>query len=177
MAKSTTQANTDTAKQSDAPVNIEAAEPTIQDGASMVMDFVLRHPGAMMPTYATDGSGAFDLYAPQGGRLRPLDSATIDIGIGVEIPKGFSMLILSRSGHGRKNEMRLANCVGFIDSDYRGNLMVTLKSDNRFAEFTWEAGDRIAQACLVATPKVIFRQVDALSETARGEGGHGSTGA
>lgn len=177
MAKSTTQTSTDTAKQSDAPANIETAESTIQNGASLIMDFVQRHSGAMMPTYATDGSGAFDLYAPQGGRLRPLDSATIDLGIAVEIPSGYTMLIFSRSGHGRKNELRLANCVGFIDSDYRGNLMVTLKSDNRFAEFTWEAGDRIAQACLVATPKVVFRQVDALSETARGDGGHGSTGA
>ena len=86
------------------------------------------------------------------------------------------MLIYSRSGHGFKNDVRLANCVGVIDADYRGELMVKLTGDT-YGQLTIKPGDRIAQAMLVPVMKVHFKEVQELSETVRGAGGFGSTGA
>lgn len=139
------------------------------------------HPDAVIPTYATDGSGAFDLYAvglPSTGIT--LDNfihgpAIIDTGIAFEVPPGYGMFILSRSGMGFKNDIRLANCVGLIDSDYRDTVKVKLTSDSEF-EYGVHNGDRIAQAVILPLPQVRFIEVDELSTTERGTGGFGSTG-
>lgn len=135
----------------------------------------LKHPGAAIPIYASSGAACFDLIAPEGGKLRPLESRLIDTGVAFEIPEGYCMLVFGRSGHGIKQGVRLANCTGIIDSDYRGTVKVGLTSDNRFGEFEWEAGDRIAQAMIVPAPQYRFNLVESLSETDRGEGGLGST--
>lgn len=138
-------------------------------------------PLAKMPTYATDGSGCFDLYAINTlPRLvhegRPVQFET---GLAFEIPIGYGMFILSRSGHGFNFDTRLANCVGFIDSDYRGEVKVKLTCDLEHEEampLTVMPGDRVAQACILPVPKVSFSFVDELSSTERGEGGFGSSG-
>ena len=85
------------------------------------------------------------------------------------------MLVFSRSGHGFKNSITLVNCVGVIDSDYRGELMVKLRNDSAL-RFSFEPGDRIAQAMIVQLPSVQFVAVEELSDTQRGAGGFGSTG-
>jgi dUTP pyrophosphatase len=85
------------------------------------------------------------------------------------------MLIFSRSGHGFKNDVRLSNCVGVIDSDYRGEVQIKLSNDGG-DHFTINNDDRIAQAMLVKLPWVELIEVDELSETARGTNGFGSTG-
>ena len=85
------------------------------------------------------------------------------------------LLIYSRSGHGFKNDIRLANCTGVIDSDYRGEVKVKLTSDGD-CDFAVNAGDRIAQAMLIPVPKVELMAVTELSDTERGTGGFGSTG-
>lgn len=138
---------------------------------------------ATLPTYATDGSACFDLYADQ---VRNPDSeslvsaslpAVIDTGLSFEIPPGWCMLIFSRSGHGFRDGVRLANCVGVIDSDYRGEVKVKLTRDDFGPRFSVAHGDRIAQAMLVPTYRVGFEEVSQLSDTKRGAGGFGSTGA
>ena len=86
------------------------------------------------------------------------------------------MLVYSRSGHGFKHDTRLANCVGVIDSDYRGELMVKLTYDGAEDGPFIEPGDRIAQAMIVPVSQVSFDVVDELSDTVRGSGGFGSTG-
>ncbi len=139
-------------------------------------------PDAKTPTYATDGSGCFDLYGTNLLSITVQEGwpAIIGTGLEIEIPPGFGMFILSRSGHGFKFDTRLANCVGFIDSDYRGEIMVKLTTDIERDEampLTILPGDRIAQACILPVPRIGFNVVQALSETARGTGGFGSTGA
>lgn len=130
---------------------------------------------AKIPTYATDGAGAFDLYAAESGR--PAVSRPIEIGTGLafEIPVGYLMLVFSRSGHGFKYDVRLGNCVGLIDSDYRGEVRVKLAADQP-SGFSVNVGDRIAQAIVIPVERTSFHRVDELSETARGDGGFGSTG-
>lgn len=154
------------------------------------------HPDAVLPTYATDGSACFDLHAVDIGGftvaehevlqragkycdelvIGPGESATIRTGLKVEVPPGWRMDIYSRSGHGFHWGVRLCNCVGKIDSDYRGEILVNLRNDGT-QPFRVRPGDRIAQAELNPVYRVSFKEVGELSETARGEGGFGSTGA
>ena len=139
------------------------------------------HPGAIIPKYATIGSACFDLCALLEGVVVPVFNKTPEIfrtGLSFEIPRGYAMMIYSRSGHGFNHEIRLANCVGVIDSDYRGEVKVKLSNDD--TEDGWLAiqhGDRIAQAMIIPVPDVDFVEVDDLTETERGTGGLGSTGA
>ena len=85
------------------------------------------------------------------------------------------MLVFSRSGHGFNNGLRLANCVGVIDSDYRGQVKAKVHNDSN-TTYQVKAGERIAQAMIVPIALVKFMVVDELSSTERGEGGGGSTG-
>lgn len=133
---------------------------------------------AITPTYATDGSAAFDLYATNSlpmyvGEARPV---TFQTGLAVEVPDGHVLLVFSRSGHGFKSGVRLANCVGVIDPDYRGSIDVKLTADEGGGLMV-HAGDRIAQAMLFAAPRLELIEVDSLPSTERGRGGFGSTGA
>lgn len=136
------------------------------------------HPDARLPTYATPGAACFDLYAvcdaPQdlvGG-----ERSVIRTGLAFDIPQGYAMMVYSRSGHGFKNGVRLANCVGVIDSDYTGEVMVKLTCDEIDGGFVVATGDRIAQAMVIPVEQVYFEEVDELKTTARGAGGFGSTG-
>jgi dUTP pyrophosphatase len=135
------------------------------------------HPAAQEPTYGTEGAACFDLRAIEPdktnvGFLRPLIVRT---GLAFEVPQGHVMLIFSRSGHGFKSDVRLANCVGVIDEDYRGEVMVKLTGDGPEALQVKE-GDRIAQAMLMPVPRVQFEVCEQLTLTDRGAGGFGSTG-
>lgn len=138
------------------------------------------HPDVELPSYGTDGAACFDLHCYAPGAvptvMGPNAAATFNTGLSVEIPPGFAMLIFSRSGHGFKNDVRLANCVGVIDSDYRGEIAVRLAADRHVWSLPVDHGDRIAQAMLVPVERVQFIEVEELSDTARGSGGFGSTG-
>ena len=133
------------------------------------------HDDAIIPVYASAGAACFDLYALKDGQG---DNATsvYRTGLAFEIPQGHAMLVYSRSGHGFKNDIRLANCVGVIDSDYRGELMIKLTADGYSAPI-FGAGERIAQAMVMPVKQVSFTSVIELSDTDRGDGGFGSTGA
>lgn len=131
--------------------------------------------GAMEPTYGTPGAAAFDLYAAHDGVVEAYAMAVIKTGLAFEIPQGYVMRVYSRSGHGFKNGVRLVNCVGVIDSDYRGEVMVGLKNDG--PTMMWvRQGDRIAQAIIEPVERIEFEWADELSSTERGQGGFGSTG-
>jgi dUTP pyrophosphatase len=131
------------------------------------------HKGAVVPVYATDGSGAFDLFCTNQSSVLP--TGYFQTGLSFEIPKGYTLLLFSRSGHGFSKDIRLANCVGVIDSDYRGELKIKLTNDGVHHQ-VFKAGDRIAQGIVIETPRVTFNLVEELEETERGEGGFGSTG-
>ena len=130
--------------------------------------------GGRLPTKATEGSNAYDLYATYGGNITSDEAKVFDTGIKVQVPQGYCMLVLSRSGHGFNKGLRLANCVGLIDSDYRGEVKVKLHNDSK-STYKIEQGERIAQALFLKTEDVNFLQVPSLDATVRGEQGLGST--
>lgn len=134
------------------------------------------HPCAIIPQYQSEGAACFDLHAcglPTFGR----HTATFCTGLAFEIPSGFVMLVFSRSGHGFNHDARLANCVGVIDSDYRGEVKVKLRHDNEKGLFPIiRDGDRIAQALILPIPKIELAESEDLSDTIRGSNGYGSTG-
>ena len=141
---------------------------------------------AILPVYATPGAACFDIHAlaPWGSpdwdnmeerRVHDFNPLTLRTGLAFEIPEGHVMLVFSRSGHGFKNDIRLANCVGVIDSDYRGEIgvgLVNLGSE----PYTVQPGDRIAQLMVVPVVRPVLVQAEELDETDRGAGGFGSTG-
>lgn len=135
------------------------------------------HPDAKLPTYGTLGAACFDLHALEGGMVSTGAPFAFRTGLAFEVPEDHVMLIFSRSGHGFNSGVRLANCVGVIDSDYRGEVLVKLGIDKLGGSFAVEPGDRIAQAMLLPAAQATFEEVGALSETDRGAGGFGSTGA
>ena len=135
------------------------------------------HPDAIVPKYQTDGAACFDLHAIACPTTDVLRSDLFRTGLAFEVPEGYAMLVYSRSGQGFKHATRLANCVGVVDSDFRGEVMVKLVNDRSHGvALTVRPGDRIAQAMLVQVPHVEFEVCEQLSLTERGEGGLGSTG-
>lgn len=151
------------------------------------------HTDAIIPKYQTQGAACFDIHAlvdvndPRimqwegPSRLTPgvgagnETSQVYRTGLSFEIPEGYVMMVYSRSGHGFKHDVRLANCVGVIDSDYRGELMVKITADASHGMMVAD-GDRIAQAMIIPVQQVSFEEVNELSDTIRGEGGFGSSG-
>lgn len=140
------------------------------------------HPGARLPTYASAGAACFDLYAvvDHPGELFQGTGILVRTGLIFDIPEDYVLMVYSRSGHGFKHDVRLANCVGVIDSDYRGEVMVKLTRDESpgswLDPFTISQGDRIAQAMLMPVQQITFEQVQEVGATVRGDGGFGSTG-
>lgn len=135
-------------------------------------------PSTRVPTYATDGSAAFDIYADLDTEilLDPGQRVLIPTGFSVAIPKGQCLKMYPRSGVATKHGIRLANCTAIIDSDYRGEVMVSLINDDPFSSFRVCPNDRIAQGMIEPVEHVIFDVVGELPATERGGGGFGSTG-
>lgn len=131
-----------------------------------------------LPFYATPGSAAMDLHAcmeeavviPAGGRK------VIPTGIAIALPSpDYVALVFARSGLGIKHGIAPANCVGVIDSDYRGEILVGLQNSGD-ADYVIQPADRIAQLMVVPVVQAQVKMVDQLDETQRGAGGFGSTG-
>lgn len=139
------------------------------------------HPDAIIPQYQSDGAACFDLHAivPTSCPKSPCIGVPkiFTTGLSFEIPQGHVMLIFSRSGHGFNNDTRLANCVGVIDSDYRGEVKVRLTRDEGLSSpLDVYTGTRIAQALILPIPKIELVESEELSDTIRGSNGYGSTG-
>ncbi len=138
--------------------------------------------GVALPSYETAGAAGADVRAnlrpedrASGFTLDPMRRAIVPTGIRLEIPRGFEVQIRPRSGLALKHGITLPNTPGTIDSDYRGPLGVLLV--NLGAEpYTVQHGDRIAQLIVAPVVQARFKLVEALGDTARGEGGFGSTG-
>lgn len=138
-------------------------------------------PDAVVPQYATPGAACFDLHAllfdttfTDAVEVVRGSPQVFKTGLAFEIPKDHVMLVFSRSGHGFKYNTRLANCIGVIDADYRGEVMVKLTCDT--GGMVVKHLDRIAQAMVIPVDSCTFVEVDELSDTERGDGGMGSTG-
>lgn len=131
---------------------------------------------AKIPTYAKHGDAGMDLTAVTCHRDE-YDNYVYGTGLALEIPEGYVGLIFPRSSN-RKTSAYMTNHVGVIDSGYRGEVMLTFKSRDFVTRDAapYNIGDRIGQIIIMPYPKIEFNVVFELSETERGEGGHGSTG-
>ena len=133
---------------------------------------------AIVPTKGSSAAAGYDLYIPQLEEpvtIPPHETKLVKTGLAIAIPQGFFGAIFARSGLATKQGLRPANCVGVVDSDYRGEIMVALHNDSN-EEKTIEAGERIAQLVLLPFLNINFTEVKDLDSTERGEGGFGSTG-
>ena len=140
------------------------------------MKIKLTHPNAKIPTRATEGSGGYDIYMPELGNYNPsLRQEKISLGFAAEVPHRHVAMIFPRSGVGFNYQLELNNTVGIIDSDYRGTWFVRVRTKDG-SSFTWAAGDKLFQFCIVPVATPMLEIVDSLDETVRGDGGLGSTG-
>lgn len=133
--------------------------------------------GYPAPSYATEFSAGMDLKASIEApvTIGPLERALIPTGISIALPEGTEAQVRPRSGLAAKHGITVLNAPGTIDADYRGEIkviLVNLSND----PFVINPGERIAQMVVARYEKVVWEEVDALDDTARGEGGFGSTG-
>lgn len=131
----------------------------------------------ILPKYETEGSAGMDIkaYLEEPVTLKPGKRALIPTGLFMEIPEGFEVQIRARSGLAVKHGIGLTNGIGTIDSDYRGEIKVSLINWGE-EDFTINNGERIAQMVVSRYEKAELEKVDVISETTRGSGGFGHTG-
>ncbi|MCL2227649.1 MAG: dUTP diphosphatase [Oscillospiraceae bacterium] len=134
-------------------------------------------PNAKLPVRKTAGSVGFDIFACLGAEavIAPGETKKVGAGFAMALEPGFAAFIYARSGLGVDYGIAPANCVGVIDSDYRGEVTVGLRNSSN-VPFVVRDGERIAQMviCRCELPELVL--CEALDETARGSGGFGSTG-
>lgn len=133
--------------------------------------------GGQMPSYQTSGSCGIDLYCSNDEDIiiEPGEMKKINTDLRLEIPEGFFGAVYPRSSTGVKKHLMLANTVGVIDSDYRGEIMIFMYNYGKNPQAI-KKGDRIAQLVIQPYERCELIKVDNLEETDRGEGGFGSTG-
>lgn len=134
-------------------------------------------PRAVLPAFASDAAAGADLCALLEDTLtiRPGETVFVHTGLSMAIPAGYAGFVFARSGLSCKRDLAPANKVGIIDADYRGEIMVAMHNHGGEAR-TVAPGERIAQIVILPVPPCRFEETDALPDTARGEGGFGSTG-
>ena len=141
---------------------------------STKVNFKKLHKDAVTPSYSKDGDAGMDLTI-----TREIENTSFSVsygfGIAMEIPKGFVGLVFPRSSV-RNQDLILSNCVGVIDSGYRGELQATFKKTNGLDSLKYKVGDRGAQIIILPYPKITMVETEELSDTERGNGGFGSTG-
>ena len=134
-------------------------------------------PDAILPTYGSGEAAGADLYAclPETVSIAPGEVFWVPTGIALEVPKGCAGLIYARSSMGVKRGLAPANKVGVIDSDYRGEIRVVLLNHSNTVQ-TVSPGERVAQMIITPVLTPAYEEAEDLTDTARGEGGFGSTG-
>lgn len=132
------------------------------------------HPDAIIPTYAKLGDAGLDLTITE---IKEDNDTSISYGYGIamEIPVGYVGLIFPRSSV-RKYDLVLSNCVGVIDSGYRGELMSTFKKIGKFTDEKYKVGEKGAQIIIIPIPKIKLIEADTLTDSDRGTGGFGHSG-
>ena len=139
------------------------------------------HKDAVIPAYSKEGDAGLDFKAVEMSKDN-VGNITYHTGLAVEIPQGYVGLLFPRSSINKKQQF-LTNCVGVIDSGYRGEIMAKFKPVmgsyetilELFESNEYEVGDRIVQMIIIPYPQIEFEEVEELSDTDRGYGGFGST--
>lgn len=133
-------------------------------------------PDLPLPAYARPGDAGMDLLARVGVTLAPGHRALIPTGIAIALPQGYAGFIHPRSGLAARHGITTVNAPGTVDSGYRGEIHVNLINLDPRESFAITRGDRIAQLVVQAVTTVQWDPVTVLPDSARGAGGHGSTG-
>ena len=135
------------------------------------------HPDAVIPAYAKTGDAGMDLTAVSR-KVDEYGNICYGTGLAFEIPEGYVGLVFPRSSNCKKGVI-LTNCVGVIDSGYRGEVSFKFKEIalGNFSKVAYKVGDRIGQIIIMPFPQIEFEEVEELSETERGTKGYGSSGA
>lgn len=141
----------------------------------MKLKFKKLHPNAVTPSYATDGDAGLDLSALEATVIPAGERQLVKTGIAIELLPGTVALVCSRSGLAYKKGVFALNAPGIIDSGYRNDVGVILQNSGK-EDFVIEAGDRIAQLVVQEFVTVKLVEVEELDDSARGQGGFGSTG-
>jgi dUTP pyrophosphatase len=168
--------NDEVSKNINTPVNRENiinTQPTMTGGGTLVKVKKLV-PEAVIPSYSKVGDAGMDLTITKEIENTSF-SVSYGFGIAMEIPKGYVGLVFPRSSV-RNQDLILSNCVGVIDSGYRGELQATFKKTNGLDSIKYKVGDRGAQIIILPYPTIYMTEVPELSNTERGDGGFGSTG-
>ncbi|MGI9556319.1 MAG: dUTP diphosphatase [Solirubrobacterales bacterium] len=142
----------------------------------MQLRFRLLTPEASPPSRAHPDDAGLDICASEATTILPGGRASVGTGIALEIPAGHAGLVLPRSGLAARHGIALVNSPGLIDSGYRGEIRVLLLNTDASEPFEVRPGDRIAQLLVTQYAGVEPLAADELSDSARGEGGFGSTG-
>lgn len=149
---------------------------TTKESKVLIMKIKKLNDNAIIPTRGSEYSAGYDLYSTENVVIEPHQTYLISTGWAIEIELGYFGAIFARSGLAAKEGLRPANCVGVIDSDYRGPVKVALHNDSELARSVTE-GERIAQLIIIKySPIEEFNIVEELEETKRDAGGFGSTG-
>lgn len=135
----------------------------------------LDNSNAKIPEYAHSSDAGADIFSSEEITIHPNETKAVGTGIKLEIPKGYEIQIRPRSGLSLKTGLRIANSIGTIDADYRGEVKVLLWNSGS-EDYTIKIGDKIAQMLIKEVPMIKFELIDSLSKTERGEKGFGSTG-
>lgn len=156
-------------------LNTEFNEQSFNSSSDLILRIKRLHPNAVIPSYAKFGDAGMDLTITE---VKEEDEESISYGFGIAmaIPLGYVGLIFPRSSV-RNYKLILSNCVGVIDSGYRGEIMATFKKTmNYLSTKRYHVGDRGAQIIIIPIPKVKVVEVDILEDSERGTGGFGHTG-
>jgi dUTP pyrophosphatase len=132
--------------------------------------------GQPLPTYAHPLDAGADLHAAEDVELAPGQRALVGTGLAVALPAGYVGLVHPRSGLAARLGVTVLNAPGTVDAGYRGEIRVNLINHDPARTAVIRRGDRIAQLVVQRVAHVVFRRVDALPDSSRGTGGHGSTG-
>ena len=128
-----------------------------------------------LPAYETAGAAGMDLRAAEAVRLKPGARHLVPTGLSIALPAGFEAQVRPRSGLAVKHGVTVLNSPGTIDCDYRGEIKVPLINLGQ-EDFFIAQGDRIAQMVIAPVTRINWAEVESLDETARGDGGFGSSG-
>jgi dUTP diphosphatase len=149
--------------------------PTLPDGP---VDVLLRRldPGLPVPSYAHPGDAGVDLHAATDVVLPPGKRELVGTGVAVALPDGYAAFVHPRSGLAARAGVSVVNAPGTVDAGYRGEISVCLINLDPRETVVLSRGDRIAQLVVQRVERVRFHEVERLPGSARGAGGHGSTG-
>ncbi len=150
------------------------ATPAVTAG----VDVLIRRldPELPLPTYAHPGDAGADLVTAVDVRLDPGQRATVPTGVALALPDGYAAFVHPRSGLASRLGVTLVNAPGTVDAGYRGEIRVTLLNTDTREPVALRRGDRVAQLIVQRVEQAVFHEVTRLPGSARGDGGHGSTG-